>query len=263
MAELFLVLFLVTHVLSVTLSLSTAPGRHATWQRFSLTTRRTRLRALQPQAAVRRRWHQESSPGRREPGAPWPRASVSPTRLSMMFYMESPRSRTDLSPSRHHLHSDSPLGQAHSSPSPSRQELSSLSSSRQARSSLSPSHRPLRMGGGIHLSSGQAPSSPSSSRRPLTRMGGEMHLRRPCQEYLEDANILRRPCQEYLEDLDILRRPCQEYLEDANILRRPCQGSTWSTWSFYFEQHKTTYFQRPETLYFQYTTTSNGAPRGN
>ena len=153
----------------------------------------------------------------------------------MMFYMESPRSRTDLSPSRHHLHSDSPLGQAHSSPSPSRQELSSLSSSRQARSSLSPSHRPLRMGGGIHLSSGQVPSSPSSSRRPLTRMGGEMHL----------------------------RRPCQEYLEDANILRRPCQGSTWSTWSFYFEQHKTTYFQRPETLYFQYTTTSNGAPRGN
>ena len=64
---------------------------HPSWQRFSLATRRTR-----------RRWHRESSPGRREPGAPWPRASVSPTRLSMMFSMESPRRRTDLSPSRHH-----------------------------------------------------------------------------------------------------------------------------------------------------------------
>ena len=74
----------------------------SSWQRFSLATRRTR-----------RRWHRESSPGRREPGAPWPRASVSPTRLSMMFSMESPLSRTDLSPSRHHLHPDSPRGQAH------------------------------------------------------------------------------------------------------------------------------------------------------
>ena len=140
------------------------------------------------QAAVRR-WHQESSPGRREPGAPWTRASVSPTRLSMMFSMESPRRRTDLSPSRHHLHPDSPLGQAQSSPSPSSQAFFRLSflhpSSGQAHSSHSASRQALSS----LSSSRQARSSLSSSRRPLNRMGGGIHLRRPRQEYLEDLDI--------------------------------------------------------------------------
>ena len=54
--------------------------------------------------------------------------------------------------------------------------------------------RPARPHLHLHPSSGQARSSPSSTHR------------RPCQEYLEDLDILHlpRPRQEYLEDLDIL-----------------------------------------------------------